>query len=243
MTSSALPDNWQDLLAGYVLGDLDAEETARVQHWLNQYPEVTAELTALQETWHSLPQGLPAQAPPATLRQRIMAEIQPTATAPRQERRRPWAVVGFSGWALTAVALVSVVVENYQLRQDNQQQQAILASISQPENQLYLLAGTDNAPDATGRLIIDPSQQSALIATQNLPSLPTDQAYRLWTLAGDTDNPIYCGQFNPSGEAAWSQWSLPDPACQTTPGQFLITQESTQAPPNPQGPLVLQGQS
>jgi len=242
MTSSALPDNWRDLLAGYVLGDLDADETAQVQQWLGQYPEVAAELASLQDTWHSLPQGLPAQGPPAGLRQRILATVQqPTNTGPAARPRRPWAMVGFAGWAVTAAVLVVVAVDNYQLRRETLRQQAIVASFSQPRNQLYRLVGTDAAPAASGRLLIDVDEQVAFMATQQLPPLPAEQAYRLWTLAGET--PIYCGQFNPAADGEISQWSLPDPACQTPPGPLLVTQESATAPPMPQGPLVLQDAS
>ncbi|PSN12158.1 anti-sigma factor, partial [filamentous cyanobacterium CCP5] len=59
MTPSALPDNWQELLAGYVLGDLDADEQRLVQQWIDHDPAVARELAALEETWHALPQTLP----------------------------------------------------------------------------------------------------------------------------------------------------------------------------------------
>lgn len=247
MTTSALPENWQELLAGYVLGDLNADEMALVQQWLVRYPEVAAALEDLEETWQTLPYGLPQQAPPPHLRQQVMASVQPVAPASRIERDsrrgpRPWMGWGLSaGWAATAVALVGVAVDNNRLRQENQSAEAIVASFSQPSNRLYALAGTDAQPQASGRLVIDPASQSALIVTQNLPSLPSDQTYRLWAIAGE--QPTYCGQFNPDHDRSINQWQLPEHACETAPVQMLITRESVAAPLVPQGPLVLQGPS
>lgn len=244
MTSSALPDNWRELLAGYVLGDLDADQQRLVQQWLAADPAVAAELTVLEETWHALPQALPQQAPPADLAQRLAAAISapPSSTAiPLVRRRRPTVWVLSSGWAATAIALIVLGIENQQLRQEKLQSEAVVASFSQPQNLLYTLAGTETEPAASGRLAIDPAAELATIATYDLPSLPEDQVYRLWALA-DAE-PIFCGQFNPADGAAINQWQLPNPGCATAPVQMLVTSESIAAPPQPQGPLVLQPQS
>jgi anti-sigma factor RsiW len=154
MNPNPLPDNWRSLLAGYVLDDLTEAETAQVQSWLTHYPEVAAELAALEASWQAIPESLPRQSPPPQLRDRILtvgqsapAPLTPSA-APRLPRpRRPrrtwgWAGLGL-GWAATAVALISVTAENQRLRQALLQSEAVVASFSQPDNRLYTLAGTD----------------------------------------------------------------------------------------------------
>jgi len=261
MTSTPLPDNWRILLAGYVLDDLTAEEAAQVQGWLADYPEVAAELATLEASWHTLPEGLPPQSPPPQLRDRVLNAVQassandslastpasPTPVSPTQAglpRRpaRPWGLAWFGvGWVATAAALVAVVVENQRLRQELLHSKAVVASFSQPDNRLYTLAGTEAQPQASGRLVVDPDDKTALMITENLPPLRTDQVYRLWAIAGQ--EPLFCGQFNPNAEQSTDRWQLPDVACADAGVQMLITEESADAPPIPAGTLVLQSQS
>lgn len=245
MTQPALPDNWKELLAGYVLETLDADEVALVQQWLSRYPEVTIELERLQDTWDTIPYSLPRQAPPARLRQMVLASKsrQRITPSPRRSPRRAWLLSGLStGWAVTAIALIVLAVEHDQLRKENQQANVVIASFSQPSNYVYTLSGTTDSPQSSGRLVIDPDQQSALIVTQDLPTLPSEQVYRLWALA-DAD-PVYCGEFNPDSADTISQWQLPSPAaCQSNAVQMLITSELATAPLSPQGQLVLQNRS
>lgn len=243
MTHSTLPDNWQELLAGYVLGDLEAAETAEVERWLTTYPEVAAELTALQTTWESLPAILPRQTPPPQLRDRVMSSRpgQVAPAAPRPARARPLSWVFGVGWAVTAIALAAVVTENQRLREAQLQSEAIVASLTNTQNRLVALSGTAEAPDAEGLLAIDSEAQAALIATQSLAPLPEDEVYRLWAVANET--PTYCGEFNPNQDEAIAQWGLPDSACSASSALLLITREQADAPRSPQGELVLQPQS
>ncbi|WP_204138106.1 anti-sigma factor [Halomicronema sp. CCY15110] len=251
MNSNSLPDNWRSHLAGYVLNDLTEAETAQVREWLALYPEVAIELQALEASWQSLPESLPPQSPPPPLRDRVLTAVQsppsnlaspPASPTPIPRRRRPWGWAGLGlGWAATAVALISVVAENQRLKQELIQSEAVVASFRQPNNRFYTLAGTAAQPQASGRLVVDPESETALIFTESLPPLMADQAYRLWAIADQA--PLFCGQFNPSAEQSSSQWPLPDAACGAPGVQMLITAESVDAPPLPEGPLVLQSQS
>ena len=256
MTSTPLPDNWRSLLAGYVLDDLSPEAAAQVQNWLAEYPEVAAELAALEASWHTLPESLPPQLPPPPLRDRVLNTVQsssanavpatepisPILTMPQRRPARPRGLAWLGvGWVATAAALVAVVVENQRLRQELLQSEVVVASFSQPSNRLYTLAGTEAQPQASGRLVVDPEDETALIVTQKLPPLTVDQVYRLWAIADQ--EPLFCGQFNPSAEQFASQWQLPDTDCGAEGVQMLITAESADAPPVPAGALVLQSQS
>jgi len=243
MTSPSLPENWRTLLAGYVLNDLDAEEVALVDQWLSQYPEVTAELDALQATWNRIPESLPIEPPPPLVRDRILAAVTPAAPAATTPARRwSWGLVGFGlGWAATALALIVVWQENQRLRLALRQTEAVVASFSQPASRLYTLTGTDVEPQASGRLVIDPNDRTALVTTTDLPTLSSREVYRLWAIA-DGD-PIYCGEFNPQQSQAFNQWALPDLACGDADVQMLITAERSTDPPVPAGDLVMEGQS
>jgi hypothetical protein len=270
MPSTSLPDNWRLLLAGYVLDDLTSEETAQVEQWLADYPETVAELTMLQGTWDSLPESLLPQPLPPHLRNQVMTAIEPRSMAPQpfplltpptsstglpqaqiarsQEeprfsaRRFPWGKVGLGlGWVATALALMAVMQENQRLRLALRQNEAIVASFSQPGNPLFTLAGTEAEPQASGRLLVNPTTQTALMITTDLPPLEADQVYRLWAMA--EGNPIFCGQFNPDTAQATQEWALPDSACSASNVQMLVTAERAADPPVPAGSLVLQSQS
>ncbi|WOD41240.1 anti-sigma factor [Nodosilinea sp. E11] len=257
MNSPSLPENWRSLLAGYVLNDLTDAEAALVEQWLD-LPEVALELDALQSTWASLPAGLSPLAPPPELRDRIMAavtqpELDPAVTAqssavqtvnssPIPRRGFPWGRLALAlGWVATAIALGLARQENQRLRLALRQTEAIVASFSQPTNRLYTLAGTAAVPQANARLVVNPADQTALIVTTDLPTLTTEQVYRLWAVA-DSD-PVFCGQFNPQTVQAMHQWSLPNPTCADRPVQMLITTEKAADPPLPAGDLVMQSQS
>jgi len=251
MNSTTLPENWRLLLAGYVLNDLTTEETTLVEQWLGQYPEVASELEALTTTWGSLPTALTPVTPPPGLRDRIMAAAQAPAPelAPElasepviRRRRWPWGRLGLAlGWVATAIALAAALQENQRLRLALLQNEAVVASFSQPANQLYTLGGTEVEPQANARLVVSPTAQTALIVTTDLPPLAADQVYRLWALA-DSD-PVFCGQFNPDAAQDTNQWALPTAACAASPVQMLITAELASDPPIPAGALVMQSQS
>lgn len=263
MTSLPLPDNWRSLLAGYVLDDLTAEETAQVEQWLGQYPEVATEFAALQTTWDSLALMPNPVAPPPELRDRTLAAIAAAAAVPAApelaiseemfvlspvpnadqsaRRRFPWGRLGLAlGWAATALALAFTLQENQRLRLALRQTEAVVASFSQPANRLYTLAGTEAEPQASARLVVNPADQTALIVTTDLPPLSEDQVYRLWALA-DSD-PVFCGEFNPATAEATNEWALPDAVCGTAPVQMLITAERAADPPIPAGDLVMQSE-
>ncbi len=70
--------NPQELLAGYVLGDLDAQEAAALAQLLTDQPELWADIKTLQAT---LEVGLPQRLPPLAVREKIVS------------RRRPWLAV------------------------------------------------------------------------------------------------------------------------------------------------------
>ncbi len=130
------PEPLQDLLAGYVLGDLTPEETNILEQQLQQQPELRAELQQLQETLAAMPYALPAVHPPVDVRDRLLqtittvapaatalgeplvtgTEVRSMASAPSRRRdRQRWPMIMGSMAALVALALG---VDNWRLRQD-----------------------------------------------------------------------------------------------------------------------------
>ncbi|MCU0566520.1 MAG: anti-sigma factor [Oculatellaceae cyanobacterium Prado106] len=270
MTHSPPPDDWQELMAGYALGDLSSEEAEAVQQLLAAHPHLSSEIDQYQEVLALMPYALPDREPPPQLRQAILAqaEAEPPsiglfqtahpARLTRPARPLPWKSLG---GAIAALFLLAIALDHYRLRQQVQTSQqtigrlqqeiqttaALTAALQQPGAQLYPLAGTEKAAIAAGSLIMVPGQQRAVMVVQNLPTLPTDRAYRLWAITENATQPVLCGEFNPGvlnsetvNGRAIATWGTPDQICTTTVNQMLITTEAIADPPVPRGDLVME---
>ncbi|NJL47707.1 MAG: hypothetical protein HC929_09785 [Leptolyngbyaceae cyanobacterium SM2_5_2] len=209
-------------------------------HYLRH--QVMAAVEATSEATSAVPQPSPTETPPVSLAGLSSPRAHPAAEPRFTPRRFPWGKVGLGlGWAATALALMTVRQENQRLRLALRQNEALVASFSQPGNPLFTLAGAEAEPQASGRLLVNPGTQTALIITADLPPLEADQVYRLWAVAAR--DPIFCGQFNPDTSEATTELALPDRACSTGNVQMLVTAERAADPPVPAGSLVLQSQS
>ncbi len=132
------------------------------------------------------------------------------------------------------------------LRSELQANQTTIAHLSQPDTQVYSLVGATPNPKnsrlATARLLAKPGDATVTLVAQDLPKLPNNQIYRLWSVATPSSAPMYCGQFrqNDSGTA---QWAAPNVACTKNPSQLLITLDAPTDPITSAGPLVMRSLS
>ena len=76
MVHLELPDNWQDLAAGYVLNNLSEEEAWVWELLLKEYPELRKETQALDRAFKGLANTVPLYQPPANLLQKIHSTIE-----------------------------------------------------------------------------------------------------------------------------------------------------------------------
>jgi anti-sigma factor RsiW len=162
--------DWSEMLAGYVLGDLSSEEVIEVQRYLTEHPIAMTELAELQSTLALLPLGLPDVAVPEALKARILnaaigqtaiepPELKPSLVAqspqvldlaqvrsrreaqPQKNRlRRNWTMIG-SG--IAAAMITALGVQNYQLQQQvkgARQEIASLQQVDRETNQMATLA-------------------------------------------------------------------------------------------------------
>lgn len=72
MTGPLLPERLEELMAGYVLGNLTPEEAEEFRQLLTEHPELAEEVHRLQEVLEVLPYALPEVAPPLHLRSAIL---------------------------------------------------------------------------------------------------------------------------------------------------------------------------
>ncbi|MGF1603100.1 MAG: hypothetical protein ACFCU8_13965 [Thermosynechococcaceae cyanobacterium] len=134
--SNPLTPEQQELIAGYVLGDLEPEELAQFQILLRDQPRIEAEVLSLQTALGAIPFGLEAAEPPGALRSQIIAAaLPPRLEVKRRKRRIPWGPMVVS--MLTGLVLV-LGVQNWHYRQQLAQQPdkiAITAEEIVPRNQ------------------------------------------------------------------------------------------------------------
>lgn len=246
----------------YALDLLTEEERVWVEQQAAASPELMAELTELQATVGAISYSAPVVPVPSNLKNRVFerlnqstpeAEVSPLGARQgsaevRRSRlnRNRWRSFWQQNGAIAASALLGATalgtlllgIENYRLRQTVQANQSIIETLQQPSANSYALRGTEQAANASGKVVIDLRQNALVVLVQNLPDLPPNQAYRLWAIPQGRAQPNYCGQFT-SREAATGYRSSLLPDCGAPAAQLLITAESTVAPPTPAGVLMM----
>ncbi len=87
---------FQELIAGYVLGDLSSDEMAEVQQYLASNPQARTEVAELQATLNLLPLSLPEDvAPRRALNTKLLEAAAETPQRAQKNEAVPAPVVGF----------------------------------------------------------------------------------------------------------------------------------------------------
>ncbi|MBD1905072.1 anti-sigma factor [Funiculus sociatus GB2-A5] len=240
MTEPLNPEHLEELMTGYVLGDLNPEEALEFQRLLAENPQLATEVSSLQEALEMLPYALPEVTPPPHLRTAILeaanSSLTPTSTPKRFSL--PWSKIAAGAAALLALALG---LDNYNLRQQLktvQAQNEVIEVLQQRNTRLFTLTGTENANTASGSIAINTNEQKAVIVFQNLPASPVGQIYRLWAIVDDKK--IACANFDASQQGTvLAEFTIPAAACSSTKSTLAVTLEPSTLPPQPVGPAVM----
>ena len=132
------------------------------------------------------------------------------------------------------------------LRSNLQANRETIALLSDPNTQVQSLIGTvPNSTDsslATARLLAKSGDREVTLVAQDLPQLPADQIYRLWSVADTSTAPKYCGEFR-QDDSGIAQWVVPDVVCTQQPLQTIITLDAPGDPITSAGPLVMRSTS
>ncbi|MEA5485425.1 MULTISPECIES: anti-sigma factor [Pseudanabaena] len=262
------PCEWEELLAGYVLGDLDPEEVTEMHQLIAEHPEIVTEIDYLQDTLAMLPLGLSETHPASSLRDRIAAVvipnnveslivepldssidsvIAPLASPKRSPRRKNlWklATIGLS--SIGAIALIALGLDNYQMRQqiasnqiELQKHRATIAMLQGSDNRMISLKGMGAIPAASGSVMIAPTEKAAMISIQNLRQIPQDNSYRLWAIVDGKK--FDCAQFRPDEQGkVFMKIPLASALKQST--TLIITIEPNKDMPEPKGEMVMKGE-
>lgn len=166
--SEHLTPEQRELVAGYVLGDLEPEELERFQVLLHDHPGVEAEVLNLQEALGMMPYGLASPEVPAVLKSNILgAATRPTK---KQQHNIRW------GWwvsGLAAAVAIALGIQNWQLRHQLTQQQPALSDTASYNWQDFAEVLADHRKSLTRH------QGPADLATQNIAEVRSAYAQQM----------------------------------------------------------------
>lgn len=242
MTNNLPSENLEELLAGYVLGNLDEVEITWLNEQLAVNPKLRDKIKELETTLNLIPYALPADVPESDLRSKILATSKPVSAKTNLSFNRLAWIIG----TLTTISTVWLGINNYNLKQQIafqnnqlQEKQALITLMNQPNNHLVSFKGSEKLPTASGSLLIAPKMQKAVLTLQNLKPLSGNQVYSLWAVSNGKK--IGCADFTPD-ENGKVMVEMPDDALNQA-NSIFITVEPKPDMEQPQGNPMIMGSS
>jgi anti-sigma-K factor RskA len=223
-----------ELLPAYALHCLDAEEASRVAEHLASCAECRAELLAYQTVAGRLALGAPDTAPPAHLKNRLLAQVQAPQAAPARAPFRTRRQRAAMAWGLAAlVLLVALVASNlwWLLRSGG-------PGVGPAGMQAVAMTGTERAPQATGTLLITADGEYGTLIVDGMPALDPGLGYQLWLIRDGQRASGGVFAVNDEGYGVL-EVSSPDPLASYS--AFGVTIEPEGGSPGPTGDKVLDG--
>lgn len=256
--SDLTSESHYELIAGYALGTLTADEQSATEALLAADPALQEVLAQDQAVMGLIAEATaPVKAPPG-LRSQIMqaaeqrAMAEPTSIAPlaphQSDRsapvpRWPRRSRNWYGLAAGAAALLTLAlgIDNYRLRQQASQTQSKLAQLEmiQASEQLHqkyyafrMKPKDANAP-SMGLVAVNLEKGQAELALDDLPPLGPDEAYHLWAFTKDKKKMLF-GRFTPSENGAINQTIALRPEDYPEGILFMrVSREPAVTPPDP----------
>jgi anti-sigma-K factor RskA len=172
------------LSGAYAIDALDDIERAQFERHLAECAECRAEVDGLREAGGMLAEAV-AAAPPASLRDRVLADIAtvrplPPVTVPATQQRRRFRPVALVAAAAAVIALGAGAVV-WQPWADETSQSPQLSAADQirqaPDAEEY----TQTLPGgAEATLLRSQELNKAVLVTENMPPPPAGKTYELW---------------------------------------------------------------
>jgi hypothetical protein len=259
----------RELIPLLALDVLDVDERDVLDDHVAGCSACLGELAAHAETAAAIALALPQHEPSPGLKARVLNTAQRARALPSSPPGARPARVAFlrrsgldrlrisltgmaAGLALLLAAGSTVWALN--LRSELDAQSARLATLSEraqnygkvtavlqaADTQVRILEGTGNAPDAFGRVYIDPDTSEGMMMVRGLPPLPAGRVYQLWVVGAD-------GQRQSAGVLTWTDKSgngytlIQCPETLARWKSFGVTEEPTGGSPTPTSPRLLGG--
>jgi anti-sigma-K factor RskA len=172
-------DALHDLTPGYALDALDETERAAYEAHLATCEQCRDELARMQDTVGTLAYAVSSPAPPAELRDRILAQARAERgnVVPFRPRRRLTYALGAVAAAAAVVAL-AVGLWAASLSDDLDQQRSVVSILADPQARQVPMQGGE------GRVVVTDSGDAALVTS--VPAAPAGKTYEVWVFEGDT---------------------------------------------------------
>ena len=223
-------EKMEELLAFYALDAVTDSERKQVEAYVASDPEARLRLDEMMRTASVLPYASEPLDPPPALKRTLMDRVKADAEKrfappiqasgwsrflesilPRAGQMFPQAVTVFSLFVALALGawglslrneLKSLQAQTAQLQEQVAQQREVLALLTSPNAQTFVVIGTDHQPDSHGKLIADSETGSAVLVVAGLQPLEAGKIYEFWLIKGDTP-PVAAGLFevNEEGKA------------------------------------------
>lgn len=256
------PEEREELCALYVLGALEPEEMASVDERLQAGDaEVVREVDAFRATVDLLPHALSPVPPAPAVRARLMTRLQEAQPVPDVPRVAPvrrtlrdrlkMPLVWLPAAAAVVLALLlgrQTAVSHRQIaeletkvnhfRQIAAEHDRLVSMLSLPNVHIVMLSGTEQAAQASARLLWDTQQGEWTVITHELPPLPPGKVYQLWFLT--PERPLPSDTFRPDSHGRGVvQTKLPSGAI--TLAGAAVSLEPEGGSTQPTGSIVLMG--
>jgi anti-sigma-K factor RskA len=229
-----------ELLPAYALDCLDEEELLLVAEHLNACADCQREVLSYQMAADQIPLALPQSDPPSAVKGRLMDEIAARKQATKIQASSSWLRRPFAGqrsraptWAIASLVVVVVLFASNLLLAN---QVSRLQKQNQSSLPVITLQATDNAPGATGSIVISMDGAHGTMVVDGLPTLNPDQEYQLWLIkAGQRTS----GGVFSAGEDGYGFMYVRSPSPLADYDGFGITIEPAGGSPAPTGAKVL----
>jgi anti-sigma-K factor RskA len=244
---------------------LDVDERDVMEDHINSCAACQGEFAAYAETAAVLALSVEQVDPPTALKQRVLAAARrPRILAFAGADRERSGLIHLGSWrrhlaSLIAVAALLLAAGSalwaISLHQDLEQQSAQIATLNEraqnysrvtgvlqaADTQMRLLNGTQDAPQAFGRVYVDPTTGEGMLMVRGLPPLPAGKSYQLWVVGND-------GHRESAGLLTWTDRQGNGYTLIQCPEKlarwrwFRVTEEPAGGSNDPTGPRMLGGE-
>ncbi len=266
---NSINENIEALFSFYSLGAVTESERAQVEAYVASNSEAKLRLDEMMQTAAALPYVAAPVQPSNELKRKLMDRVKADAQkrfdpAPQTsagswsrfiEMFRPQA----GNWAPQVIAVLSLIIavssvawglslrrqyaslqlEVASLRQELDLQHEVIAKISSPNSQSFVISGTEHQPQAHGQLITDSETGSSVLLVSGLAPLETGNIYEFWLI--NSSAPVAAGLFtvDNEGNAILQVSQTVTPASYNAIG---VSIEPESGSPQPTGAIVMLGE-
>lgn len=251
------------ILELYCTGLTSVAETADVQRWAKQYPEVAAEIIAIQAGLENYAQAN-AIAPGASVKEKVFARINKDMAAPvvnlKTAGNSTAKVVPLKNyWKIAAAASILLLIGSTVLNVvfydkfnrtskdlENSQQALVretqrargmevdMGVIQSKYSEPVKLSGLEAAPDAVAKIFWMKNTGDVFIDPSNLPDAPKGMQYQLWAIVDG--KPVDAGMIKSENKAHIQKMKSFGRA-----EAFAVTLETEGGNPTPKGSMYVMG--